>query len=131
MPTIPVTPESLSANAGGGPLIGGVHFRRPTERTRTVEPVRGTVELGNGDVRTYDKGRRVVVSLAWAKLTEDEAALLDLTLAAPFVTYADDADAVDVFTMTTDEPLTLAAVPGTHPVRYEASVTLRERKPSR
>ena len=126
MPSVLVTPASPVESPVGGPVIAGVVFRRPVRRRRSYEPVRSTHELANGNLRSYVVGRRVVVELSWTKLTETEVATLAELVAPAFVTYADDSESPS-FVVSTDEPLEVDPVPGTFPIRAEATLRLRGR----
>lgn len=132
MPSMIVTPvQYLAESPAGGPVIGGVTFRRPVARAVTFEPVRSTIELGgSGQLRTYVRGTRRVVELEWSRMTDPEVAALTNVLAPAFVDYADDADSA-VYRCSTDEGIEVEAIPGTYPVRYQVSIELRQQDPTR
>lgn len=124
MPSIVVLPSVVES--AGGPVIAGVEFKRPSSRSVSWEPVVSTQELGNGNMRSYYKGKRQVVALGFSKLTEQEVDALVAVLAAPVVTYAEDTDATPVV-MFSDDAVAFEAIAGTFPVRHNASLTLKAR----
>lgn len=128
MPAIRVTPSAGAETSTGGPVIGGVEFRRPTARTETAEALRQVVELGNGETRAYDRGVRPVYTFTWGSLTEDEVEQLKAATVPAYVPLSVVAGnpPVDV---STEDGVSAEAIAGTFPVRYSASVTLRARKP--
>lgn len=126
MPSIVVPPDAASESPGGGPVIGGVQFKRPTTRSETWEPVGSDQELANGSLRAYDQGRRRVVSLSWGKLTREQLDALVAATSSAFVSYGHDATST-LETMRVSDPPSSEAVAGTYPVRYSADLTLRGR----
>lgn len=127
MPSIPVTPHAVpSSSAAGGPVVAGVQFKRPTARPESYETVGSDQELANGSTRAYDRGRRRVVSLSWAKMTRDEFDALVEATSSAFVTYAHDA-ASSSEVMRVSDPPAGTPVAGTYPVRYAVDLTLRAR----
>lgn len=126
MPSIAVVPEYLPASVEGGPVIGGVTFPRPNSRSTNLEPVRASVVIASGSERTYSKGRRGVHSLSWSKLTEGDVETLVAATQPTYVTYREDASAAE-YVVSTNDGVSFEAVAGTFPIRYSASVTLRER----
>lgn len=138
MPQIPVVEETTPGVPGddtggprenlGGPVIGGIQVRRPTSLARTPEGLREEVVLGSGDLATYDRGIRFTYALSWEKLTEADRDQLHDVTADPYTTYAPEPGAPAVV-VTTGDGLESEAVPGTFPIRYSASLTLRERSP--
>lgn len=130
MPSIPVVAEVLSSSPVGGPVIGGVEFRRPTSRNVTTEPIGASVELGSGSLRRYTRGTRKAFAVSWAKMTEDEVAAVETALAPAFVTFQLDSTA-EATTVATEEGFSAEAIAGTFPIRYNVSLSLREKDPRR
>jgi hypothetical protein len=130
MPSIPVVAEVPSSSPVGGPVIGGVEFRRPTSRSVSTEPVGSSVELGSGSLRRYTRGVRKVFAISWAKMTEDEVAAVELALAPTFVTFQLDSTA-EAALVATEDGFSADAIAGTFPIRYNVSLSLREKDPRR
>lgn len=129
MPSFAVAPVQQTF-ASGGPMLGGVEFRRATSRSEQWEGVGSDQELPSGALRAYDRGRRLVVSLSWSKMTRAELdALAELCL-APFITYANDSGSPE-YVMRVATPPTSDAIAGTFPIRYRVDVGLRGRDVSR
>lgn len=127
MPSVIVDPLLASHNSGG-PVIAGVEVKRATSLSEKDEPVRQLVELASGSTRAYDKGVRRVFGVAWAKLTRVEVDQLRGLLAAPFVTFATEVGS-DVSVVSTEDGFAADPIPGTYPIRYSGSISLRERDP--
>jgi hypothetical protein len=107
---------------GGSPIIGGVTFPRPNGYAINPEPVRRTVQLAGGSTRAYSSGVRDVFELSWSKLTEAQLVALEAATRSPFVSFtALDGSSRMVETATPSAD----AVPGTDPVRFSVSLTLR------
>lgn len=130
MPSVIVDPENPVESPAGGPVVDGVQLRRPTSRDESHEPLRQVVDLGNGATRSYHRGIRRVWSYAWGRLTEAEKDELAALVAAPYVTLSPETGAPPVV-VSTEEAYTATPIPGTFPVRYTATMTLRERDPIR
>jgi hypothetical protein len=113
---------------GTPPVLSGVVLPRPTAVTDNGEQYGSTVVLANGDERRYDGGSRLVVELTWAKLTEDRLVEL-LAAARPAVTTYVHVDGVAYVVLTGD--VQRDAIAATDPVRFSASLTLREQAPRR
>lgn len=127
MPSIVIDPAPTpSGSTAGGPIIGGVAFRRPATRGESWEAVGSDQQLANGNTRSYRQGQRAVVSLTWAKLLEADVATLKAVVAPAVTTYQADADAEEI-AMTTGDGVSAEAIAGTFPVRYSASLTLKAR----
>jgi hypothetical protein len=107
-------------------VIGGVQLRRPTARSAKYEPEQNERVLASGATRTYYAGRRLLVTLAFAKLSEEEKDALSAVLAAPYVTYQDDALSDPVVMGISDAP-NFEAIGGTFPLRFNTSVSLKAR----
>lgn len=126
MPSILVTPVSPPSSPGGGPVVAGVQLRRPTTRTARYEPEQSERVLASGATRTYYAGRRLIVALAFSKMSEEEKAALVAALGAAYVTYQEDSTA-DAVTMGISEPPEFDPIPGTYPIRYNVSLALKAR----
>lgn len=113
---------------GSPPQLSGIVLPRPTAVTENPEQWGATVTLADGGERRYDGGERLVVELSWAKLTE--ARLVELQAAArPAVTSYVHTDGVAYVVLT--GPVQRQPIAATDPVRFSASLTLREQGPRR
>lgn len=131
MPSIPVveiTPPPTSA--GGGPVIGGTSFRRPNGRSEPDEALRGVVELASGATRAYDKGIRRAWSFSWSRMTGDEVETLRAAVRPPYVELQREGGEPPVV-VSTEDGLSVDALPGTYPTRYSVGLTLKARDPIR
>lgn len=113
---------------GTPPQLSGVVLPRPSSVSESPEQFGSTVTLAAGAERRYDGGERLVVELTWNKLTE--ARLADVVAAArPAVTSYVHTDGVAYVVMT--GPVQRSPIAATDPVRFSASITLREQAPNR
>jgi hypothetical protein len=108
------------------PVIAGVTVRRPTSLTENPEPVRNSVQLAGGGLRSYSAGVRYVFGLSWAQMTEGELAQLRALTAPPFVPYVHQ-DGTSHYVETS--PPQATAIQGTDPVRFAVSLELRDQDP--
>lgn len=108
---------------GTPPAINGTTLRRPSGISESPEAVDSSVELAGGATRTYDRGVRFVVDLSWSKLTETDVATLRALLRPTYVAYT---HTDGVLYQVRSAPLKAEPIPGTDPVRFAASTTLRE-----
>jgi hypothetical protein len=107
---------------GATPVIGGTTFRRPNGYSVNPEPVRQTVQLAGGSTRAYSSGVRDVFELSWGKMTEAEVVALNAATLPAFVSFT----TLDGSTRIVEtSPPSIDAVPGTDPVRFSVSLTLR------
>lgn len=107
----------------GLPILNGVTLPRPSGVDDGADRVGTSVQLAGGALRGYTAGRRRVVTLSWAKATESLLASLRAAATARFTAYT-HVDG-DVFAVEVDEP-TVSAISGTEPVRFAASIMVRE-----
>lgn len=110
------------------PVLAGVTLRRPSSWNRTPGAVESTVELADGTLTRYHRGHRLVFTLSWDTLTEQDAAAVDaLSVLTGPVQYVDlDGTSYAVLVTGWDGS---TAIPGTDPVRYSAGLTLTEQAP--
>ena len=112
------------------PILNGVTLRRPNKHTRTPEGIVSEVQLANGATTTYHRGHRTVLELSWVNMREADAALVDAAgRLRGAVSYVDIDGTTYVVMVEPGGYSGLEAVPGTSPVRYSASLSLRERSP--
>lgn len=125
MPSILVTPETLTASVLDGPILGGVQLPRPNSTKAPTEADTQTVTLGNGSERVYTRGTRRVYTLGWSRLLEEDVATLRDLMADPVTTYLHVDGTAPVY-VTTTGGMTEELVAGTYPIRYAVEITLRE-----
>lgn len=113
---------------GTAPVLNGVTLRRPNTITERPEQVGDEVTLANGSLRRYDLGERKVFELRWGKLTEAQLAALNGAAGRGQLAYT-HTDGVTYLVLA--DRAQSAPVPGTDPVVFETSITLREQKPRR
>lgn len=108
---------------GSQPQLSGVVLPRPSSVTENPEQYGSTVVLADGGERRYNGGERLVVELTWNKVSE--ATLAVITDAAR--------PAVTSYVHTDGEPYVVlpssvqrSPIAATDPVRFSASLTLRE-----
>lgn len=109
------------------PAIAGQVIGRPTSLRESGEPVRNSVTLAGGGLRSYSAGVRRVFDLSWSRVTEDELADLRLLTAPAFVAYTHQDGTTRIVETSGVEA---DAIAGTDPVRFSVSLTLREQNPS-
>ena len=113
---------------GSPPVLNGVVLRRPSSIDESPEALRKSVELAGGGLRSYSRGVRPTYSLAWSKLTEGELDALREAARPAFVPYV-HVDGVTSIVETTAPDS--SPIPGTDPVRFAVSITLRGQDPVR
>lgn len=108
------------------PAISGTVIPKPNSLDERDEPVRTSVELANGSLRSYTRGTRKVYELAWNRASEATVTLLRSLLAPAFVPYLHQDGTTRIVETSA---VTAAAIPATDPVRFAVSTTLTEQTP--
>lgn len=108
------------------PILNGISLPRPNSASESPEQVGTRVELANGRTVPYVRGLRMIFALGWAKLTEAERTAL-LSAYSPGASSYVSQDGTPYVVLA--DPPQWTPVPGTDPVRFDASITLREQTP--
>lgn len=109
------------------PAISGVTIPRPSGLHENDEPIRSSVVLAGGGLRSYSGGVRKVFELSWSKATEDLVSDLRSLLLPAFVAYRHSDGTTR---MVETSGVSAEAIAGTDPVRFSVSVSLREQNPT-
>jgi hypothetical protein len=113
---------------GSPPQLSGVVLPRPSSVTENPEQFGSSVTLANGSERRYDGGERSVFELTWNRITEEVLAVI-AAAARPTVTSYVHSDGVSYVVLPSS--VQRSPIAATDPVRFSASLTLREQGPRR
>lgn len=107
----------------GLPRLNGADLARPSAIDDGADRVGTSVTLAGGGLRGYTAGSRRVFTLTWNKASEATVAQLRAVAALRFTTYVHvDGDTIAVEV----DPPSASAISGTEPVKFSASITIRE-----
>lgn len=118
-------PALSVSTAAYAPVLAGKTLPAPSRYVRSREDLQTLVTLANGVERAYVRGFRYVYALTWDAMRGADVDLLRAATATFGEVSFRTLDG-DTVTVRVDDAPPETARPGTNPVRYAASVTLRE-----